>query len=713
MTLAITDDHRQLAQVARDVLAERGGSRSARIALDGDVDALPQAWKDVVSLGWLGLHVEERWGGQGYALPELLVVAEELGAVLSPGPFLGTALVAGVVQEVGTDEQRGRWLRPLCEGTLLAAVGGDGSLQRKGDRADGDAGLLLAAHQAQLLLLASGDDLLLVEVDDSVSITPDLSFEPTRPASAVRCNQTKIVDVLPAGVAAARRLGRLVAAAEAVGGARSCLEMTVEHAKLREQFGRPIGSFQAVKHHCANMLVDTELAAAACWDAARPAANAAESDLITCVGAAAALSSYLRVVRTAVQVHGGIGYTWEHDLHLHLRRAAALAALFGPVDEMFLTVGRLGRSGIRRTMALDLPEGIEQERAAVRAFRAELESLSEGDRQPRFARSGYLVPHWPAPYGRGAGPAEQLLIEGELEGVERPSLGLGEWMLPTLLQAGSPDQLERYMWRSLEGQLKFCQLFSEPGAGSDAAAVSTKATRVDGGWRVTGQKVWTSQARECTHGIATVRTDPEVPKHKGITTFIIDMSAPGVDVRPLREMTGDALFNEVFFDDVFVPDSDVVGEVNNGWRVALAALGNERVQIGSNSTSMGAHDLYGVLERQAPDDVVFLRDIGVLIVESMAGRALNLRAASKALAGSTSFVEGSVAKLFGAEHAQRVTELGMRIAGTAALRGQESALAHDFFFTRCLTIAGGSSEVLRTQVGERVLGLPREPAPNS
>jgi alkylation response protein AidB-like acyl-CoA dehydrogenase len=711
MTLAITDDHVQLARVARDVLAERGGTRSARVALDGDPEALPQAWKDIVSLGWLGLHVDERWGGQGYALPELLVVAEELGAVLTPGPFLGTALAAAVLQAVGTDEQRARWLPALCDGSRLAAVGGDGSLRHAGGVADGGAGLVLAAHQADLLLLASGEDLLLVERDGTVSLSPDTAFDPTRPATAVRCTGTPVADVLPGGRAVARRLGRLLAAAEAVGGARACMELSVAYAKVREQFDRPIGSFQAVKHHCTNMLVDTEIAAAATWDAARPADSSAEADLAAAVAAAAAFSSYLRVARTAVQVHGGIGYTWEHDLHLHLRRAAALAALFGSVDDAHLDVGRLGRSGVRRRLRLDLPAGIEQEREAVRAFRAEPDSLPAQLRQPHFARSGYLVPHWPAPYGRGAGPAEQLLVEQELEGVERPSLGLGEWMLPTLLQAGTPDQLDRYMWRSLEGELKFCQLFSEPGAGSDAAAVSTRATRVDGGWRVTGQKVWTSDARACTHGIATVRTNPEAPKHKGITALIIDLKADGVDIRPLREMTGEALFNEVFFDEVFVPDSDVVGEVDNGWRVALAALGNERVQIGSNSTSMLANDLFGVLERQAPDDTCFLRDVGALVVEGAAQRALALRAASKALIGSASFVEGSVAKLFGAEHAQRVTELGMRIAGTAALRGEETALAHDFFFTRCLTIAGGSSEVLRNQIGERILGLPREPVP--
>ena len=188
-----------------------------------------------------------------------------------------------------------------------------------------------------------------------------------------------------------------------------------------------------------------------------------------------------------------------------------------------------------------------------------------------------------------------MIIEDALHGLDKPSLGLGEWVLPTLLQHGSAEQVDRLIWPSLEGELRWCQMFSEPGAGSDAAAVATKARRVDDGWVVSGQKVWTSDAVNCQRGLATVRTDPNVRKHKGITAMIIDLADPAVRIRPLTEITGETLFNEVLFDDVFVPDRDVVGAVNDGWSVAMAAFGNERVSIGGGSVTMTADALIDLL----------------------------------------------------------------------------------------------------------------------
>ena len=193
------------------------------------------------------------------------------------------------------------------------------------------------------------------------------------------------------------------------------------------------------------------------------------------------------------------------------------------------------------------------------------------------------MPHWPKPWGRGADVLEQLVIEEEFTGVERPDMGITGWVTLTIAQAGTDDQRERWVEPVLRGQVMWCQLFSEPGAGSDAAAVRTAAKKVDGGWRVTGQKVWTSLAQYCQWGLATVRTDPDAPKHAGVTMMAIDMNAPGVKVNPLRGITGDSHFNEVFFDDVFVPDDDVVGDVNRGWLVARATLGNERISIGGGS----------------------------------------------------------------------------------------------------------------------------------
>jgi alkylation response protein AidB-like acyl-CoA dehydrogenase len=709
VALAITEDHLALARVARSVVRDRAVLAAARAAVDDEFGKPAPFWKDVVSAGWTGLHVPEEFGGQGFGLAELAVVTEELGRAVAPGPFLPTVLAAAVISEAGTDEQRQRWLPGLCSGSATAAVGVGGSARRTAHGLAGDAGAVLGALDADVLLLADGPDLVVVEPGAALRVEASGAVDPTRPVARVRCESAPVVDLLPGATRIARRVGLILAAAEAVGGMHACVEMTVAYATQREQFGRPIGSFQAVKHHCADMLLDAELASAATWDATRAVADLDEADLVAAMAAACALPAYLRVAELAIQVHGGIGYTWEHDAHLYLRRAAALAAVFEASEPPTQRVAAMRGNGLRRGRSLDLPPEAERYRHDARAFVEEYSRTPEEQRPSFFARSGYLLPHWPRPYGRAAGPVEQLVIEEELSATERPGLGLGEWILPTLLQHGSAEQQDRLLWSSLEGRLRWCQLFSEPGAGSDAAAISTRARRTDGGWLISGQKVWTSDARNCHRGLATVRTDPDASKHRGITAMIIDLHAPGVEVRPLTEITGEALFNEVFFDDVFVPDVDVVGEVNDGWRVARATLGNERISIGAGSVTMQADSLLGLLDRHRPDDVGSAREVGALLVEAHALQMLNLRHAARAVAGTEPGVEGSLAKLFGAEHAQRVVDLGMRIAGSAALIGGEPELVHDFFFSRCLTIAGGTSEVLRNQIAERILGLPRDP----
>jgi alkylation response protein AidB-like acyl-CoA dehydrogenase len=489
----------------------------------------------------------------------------------------------------------------------------------------------------------------------------------------------------------------------------ACLEASVGYVRIREQFGRPVGSFQAVKHHCANLLVARELASAAVWDAARSSDDAAEAELTAAVAATLTLAAFVQAAQQNIQLHGGIGYTWEHDAHLYLRRATALAAIFGPVEPAARAVYELRNAGTTRRASVDLPPEADRHRAEARAFVARWRETPPEQRQSLAAHAGYVVPHWPAPYGRGADAVEQIVIDEELREVPRHSLGLGEWVLPTILQHGNDEQLEQFIWPSLEGTLRWCQLFSEPGAGSDAAAVSTRARRTDGGWLVSGQKVWTSQAHVCQMGLATVRTDPDAPKHAGITAMAIEMDAPGVDVRPLTEITGEALFNEVFFDDVFVPDGNVIGQVGGGWKVARATLANERLSIGSSPVTLEADALIELLGRHPPADDGILREAGTLLAEAQALRALNLQQLDRALSGAEPGVEGNIAKIVVGEHAQRVVNLGMRIAGPAAVLGDEPRWAHDFLFTRCLTIAGGTSEVVRTQIAERILALPREP----
>ncbi|MDT5313139.1 MAG: hypothetical protein QOE74_2159 [Mycobacterium sp.] len=715
MPLAITEDHRALADVAKSMVAGRGGVANARrILLEPDDpgrwwenDGL---WKEIVSTGWLGLHLGEQFGGQGYGLSELTVVLEQLGRSAVGGPFLPTVAVSAVIAEVGTDEQCERWLPRLASGDAVAAIGAKGAIRLVDSTVSAESIATLGELSADLFLIPVGDDLVLIEAGESVQARRSSTVDQViRPITVVALSDAPVIEVFAGAASVAARMTRLLAAAEAAGGLAACTEMATAYAMTREQFGRPIGSFQSVKHHCANMLVDTELAVAATWDAAR--ATGAEADLAVAMAAGHTLTAYQRVALQNVQVHGGIGYTWEHDAHLYIRRATVLQAFVGGQDALRDDTIELQISGVRRGNTVDLPEEAEQYRQAALDFRAELESANADERQKLWARSGYLQPHWPTPYGRGADSIEQLIIEDALRGMDKPSLGLGEWVVPTLLQHGSAEQVDRLLWPSLEGELRWCQLFSEPGAGSDAAAVATKAKRVDGGWIVNGQKVWTSDAVNCQRGLATVRTDPNVPKHKGITAMVIDLADPGVEIRPLTEITGETLFNEVFFNDVFVSDDGVVGAVNGGWGVAMAAFGNERVSIGGGSVTMTADALIELLSRQQPGDTGLARDVGALLIEAYTLATLNLRQAARAVFDAGAGIEGNIAKLFGAEHAQRVAELALRVAGQAVLVGEDPDVVHDYLFSRCLTIAGGTSEIVRNLIAERILGLPRDPAP--
>jgi alkylation response protein AidB-like acyl-CoA dehydrogenase len=396
-----------------------------------------------------------------------------------------------------------------------------------------------------------------------------------------------------------------------------------------------------------------------------------------------------------------------------VRRSGALSAIFD-ADRALQDVTHLAADGVKRSYAIDLPPEAEAFRTEVREFIARLEKLPEAHRRKALVDSGYLVPHWPKPWGREAGAIEQLVIDEEFKaaGVRRPELGISGWNTLTIAQHGSEEQVARFVRPSLEGEIEFCQLFSEPNAGSDAASAQTRGTKVAGGWRVNGQKVWTSGAQHCNRGFATVRTDPDAAKHLGLSMMVIDMHAKGVTVRPLRMITGHSHFNEVFFDDVFVPDEDVVGPVNQGWTVARATLGNERVSIGGGMqiTFPGSSPLE-LMQRHVPGDPGIAREVGALVADDVSMRLLNLRSAARAVAGGGPGPEGNITKLLGSEYANRSAALSARIAGegAAALDGQDGLVAMMLLGSRAMSIAGGTSEIVRNQIAERILGLPRDP----
>ncbi len=714
--LAITGEHRELADATAGQLARSRSLAAARATLEAPGTHAADIWSAGADLGWNGLALSEEFGGSGYGLAELAVVAEVAGRALMPGPFLPTVAAAVVIDRCAPDSVRAQMLPGLADGSLKAALGLNIKVSMGGDHtATAQWPAVLGAPDADILVLAAGADLVIVRADAAgVTVTPLDPMDTTRSVGAVSMRGAEIPAdrVLRGAGRRARTVFRILASAEAVGLSWATLDMAVEYAKVREQFGRTIGTFQAVKHHAANMLVEAEQATSATW----AAAGAGDLDAAwfpAAIAAAHAIRAQVFNAQNNIQLHGGIGFTWEHDAHLYLRRARTLATLLGDGADPLLDIVDAQRSGAARAASLRVPPEAERFRPAAAEAAATVRALPAERQRDFLVGSGYLVPHWPKPWGRAADVLEQLVIEEEFRDVDIPDMGITGWVTLTIAQAGTDDQRQRWVEPVLRGEVMWCQLFSEPEAGSDAAAVRTAAKRVDGGWRVTGQKVWTSLAQHCQWGLATVRTDPAAPKHAGVTMMAIDMKAPGVTVNPLRGLTGDAHFNEVFFDDVFVPDADVVGDVNKGWLVARATLGNERISIGGGSsapTGFTPDDLVRLLDAAPPlTTAEYVRQAGAVIAEAHTLPLLNLRRVSRAIVGADPGPEGNVTKLLLAEHTQRLTELGMALAGPAAVVGSEPTLARTYLGNRAMTIAGGTSEITRNTIAERILGLPRDP----
>jgi alkylation response protein AidB-like acyl-CoA dehydrogenase len=371
----------------------------------------------------------------------------------------------------------------------------------------------------------------------------------------------------------------------------------------------------------------------------------------------------------------------------------------------------------------DLPPDDDPRRAEIRAWLAGHPAPSGRD----LAEAGLVAPHWPRPWGLDADPVHQLLVDDELRqaGVRRPvnPIGIG-WAGPTILHAGTDEQKDRYLTPLLAGEEMWCQLFSEPGAGSDLAALGTRAVRDGDEWVVTGQKIWTSLAQFAAFGILIARTDPDVGKHNGISYFVCPMDAPGITIRPIIEMTGAHTFNEVFLDEVRLPAGNLVGDVGQGWSLAKVTLANERVSLSSGGALWGqgptAGDLIDLVRAHAGadvlDDPLVRQGVARLHIESELLRLIRLRTVSAAIRGEAPGPEASIRKVMSDEHGQRVFALAKELAGAGAMLtdvgpfgGPPEMWHHGFLFAPALTIGGGTGEVQRNIIAERVLGLPHEP----
>ena len=739
MAIGITEDHRQLGAAVRGLLEREVPGTAVRAWSVGDRSGRPTWWAGLVGQGLLAPHLPGEHGGGGGDLLDLAVVLEQAGRAVLPDAYLPTVLASAVLAaceagSVGDCPPAKRWLPTLAEGDGTAALAlepGGLTAHREPDggwRLTGRTGPVLGGDRADLLLVAAatapdatvggtvvGDTTWFAVERERVTVRPLRALDLTRGLAAVEADGLTVPDEQRLAVApeVVRRIARILFAAEACGIAGWALDTAVAHAAVREQFGRPIGRFQAVKHLCAQMLVRAERARAATWQAARGTDGTAVLDAV--IAAATAVEAAFENAKDCIQILGGIGFTWEHDAHLRLRRAVTLRQLTGGESALYGEAARLAAASGFDRPGLELPPEAEAFRAGPRAAAEAVRGLDPAEQRRRLAPDGWAAPHLPVPYGRGADPLRQLVVDEEFRaaGVRLPDLTIGNWVVPSLVAHGTPEQRERLLMPTLRGELTWCQLFSEPEAGSDLASLRTRAVRLpDGRWRVDGQKVWTSSARTADFGILLARTSPDKPKHQGLTYFLVDMrTTAGIDIRPLRELTGDAVFNEVFLDGVELPADAVVGEVDGGWRVARHTLGNERVHMSDSSpTGDAVRRLLAAGAGAGADGDAHRTGLGRLVADEQILACIDLRTALSSLDGLDPGAGASVRKLVSAPHAQRVAELALELCGPAGAvyEGVGEQAGHAFLMSRCLTIAGGTTQVQLNVVAERILGLPRD-----
>jgi alkylation response protein AidB-like acyl-CoA dehydrogenase len=515
------------------------------------------------------------------------------------------------------------------------------------------------------------------------------------------------------------------------------LEIATDYARTREQFGRRIGSFQAIKHKCADMLVDLEWARSASQAALEAldgsdAAAASEADWRASMAKAVCSEALRNAAKANVQIHGGIGFTWEDSAHLYFRRARTDEVVFGTPGQHWDRLSALGPS-----TQLPASPGIQQEPKDpndLDALRVEIRSFLDSAPRPAGLRNygptptaddvepgriwhryladhGYACLHWPREFGGAAATVTYQAVFAEecaRSDVPRQLNITGPDLVgPVLIKFGSQQQKDRYLEPIRLGDDVWCQLFSEPGAGSDLAGVRTRAEHIATGWQIDGQKVWSSAAASARFGLLLARTGPD--KHRGLSMFVVPMGIPGVTVRPLTQMDGESKFNEVFFDGAQLDEDALIGEVGQGWTVAMVTLGRERLTLGSQAVSM--FRLHDRMIDAARDhdllDPVLARSMTRLWARMWLLRYTWQRAIDSGDLTSPAF---SVLKLMTSETDQDLGDMATEVLGTDACTDpEEDGLVHHMLVGRAQTILGGTSEIQRNILGERVLGLPKEP----
>jgi alkylation response protein AidB-like acyl-CoA dehydrogenase len=762
------NEMREMREALRGTLRSALGDRPMPAA-DGGAARQTACWKALSDAGLFDVLLPRHMGGLGLRLADVVGLFEEAGRLLLPGPYLptvvGSLALARLPRVAGLGDAPiayvdARSSSPAGGVTANLSCGGNATLSGVAQNlVMGPVGNALVAATS-----ADGEDVLCrVAIGESAVVREIASVDITRRFADVHLHQVPAEVVMRGGEATSliRHLDdvtAVLACAEAVGGSAKVLQDCVAYAKVRFQFGVPIGSFQAIKHHFSDLFVALEIARCVTHSAAIAVGEREDSSPLPAAAALCVADAAVDVATGCLQTYGGIGYTWEHDVHLFLRRALAAPALWLHRDaarrrlEAILVAGpRPANAALKATCAAwtqatfstgtDLRAyfAAQPSDEIADAVRAWLEHVAETQELPLpppsdqgasedetrqldrwlalIGDAGLATPTWPvATFGIGADEERARLVSRALQTYHlAPSTSdfvALNVVGPTILRYGAPRQIERFVGPLVRREERWCQLFSEPGAGSDLAGLSTRAINVDGGWRLDGTKVWSSYASRADFGLALARTDPSVPKHAGISVFVVPMDQEGVQTRPIRQLTGETGFDEVRLDGARVPADGLLGEVGAGWSVASGALNSERSGIGAGHSDTW-NDTALALAWLA-------RDTGAWERAEVRGELTQLYARELAVIATTSDrpnecvgpPHAAVRKLAISNFRQDATAYAMGLQDRAGCFWPSGngvpAWTMRYLQTRRLTIAGGTSEVLRNVLSERVLGLPKD-----
>ena len=722
-------------------------------------------WQEMVAAGWTGIALSDDDGGLGLAPDAFVCTNYEMGRVVAAEPIFESATVCATLLAAASNasyyvtklvEQGVVFTSPLaCSPKELLNIC---SAERIGEefQLNGCFEQVSNFQQADYFvvpaLLDSALNVFVVPCQAAgINVAPiklaDLTFDARVTLNNVKCSETDRIIFEDPDVAINRAMmaSALGASAYLLGLSDALLEQTLLYLRQREQFGRPIGSFQSLQHRSVDWYLQSRLCAAAIKESMIAFSEGNYSSALVDRMLTRAREAARLAAREAIQMHGAIGYTLEHDLALYTQRALVMAARFSQTDngaEHFDSCALSSNDSSQTVLASRLLADFQPDeddwnslddesfRLMLRQWIAENypEELRHYPGQVRWAaikdwhqalvERGWVAPAWPREHGGMALDPNKLLIyvdEMERHGVARaPDQGI-VMVGPVLMSYGNDLQRERYLAPSLRGDYIWCQGYSEPNAGSDLASLNTRAELIGDEFIVNGHKIWTTHGLDATHMYCLVRTNSEVKPQAGISFLLIDLDQQGIDVRPIPNLSGDVDFCEVFLSDVRVPVADLVGELNNGWTIAKALLGHERLFVGSPKLCRHAlSQLYDFAKAKGIiTEPVFADKFRQITRDVFDLEALYTEFAEQIKRGETPGADVAILKIGATETYTSLSEMMLAAAGTAgAVHGKVSiedkqfdVLSH-YYNARPAPIYAGSNEIQRNIIAKQVLGLP-------